>query len=216
MFNKITNAYEDSKNRLVHFIRDKLYVNLIVKVISIEFQQCLDAMYKLNEDRWLDKASGKLLDDIGEIVGEPRRFDFYGDNYFELDSKGFNDGQLFFSDDTRSVNGVSLEDEFYRMNIRARILINHRSGTKKDIEDLVYTLTKCSDIKVQDVYPASVEVNINTDIDDIKQSIIVKKIKEALPIGVSLKSLNVGATFFGTFYFNDLTDGVGFDDGILW
>lgn len=97
----------------------------------------------LLQKRSIDEATGAQLDIIGEIVGQPRElinadlFDFFG---FEgaLKAGSFGDlntpsvGAVFWDLNTPQGGNIVLDDETYRLFIKAKIIKNTTSTTPEE------------------------------------------------------------------------------------
>lgn len=115
------------------------YLQLLIKQ-----QQELEQVFKdLIQKRSIDEATGATLDIIGEIVGQPRElisadlFDYFG---FQgaLKADTFGDfgqptiGSKFYDFGTPLGGNVLLDDETYRLFIKAKILKNTTASTPEE------------------------------------------------------------------------------------
>lgn len=119
-------------------ILDK-YLDLI-----IHQQYAISQVFKdLLQKRSIDEATGAQLDIIGDIVGQPRElinadlFDFFGfDGALKAGSFGdINDssvGAIFWDLNTPQGGNVILDDETYRLFIKAKIIKNTTSATPEE------------------------------------------------------------------------------------
>lgn len=99
---------------------------------------------QLMQERSLDTAVGVNLDNIGEIVGQPRLlvnvdvFEFFGFKGVP-NAGGFGTipnpsvGAIFWSSANPRFGNIELSDELYRIFIRARIAKNATKATPEDI-----------------------------------------------------------------------------------
>lgn len=138
-------------------------INLInyIKTLLLE-ADILEAVFRsLLEDRWIDTAEGKVLDIIGEIVGQDRELidasliDYFGfDDYILANSFGT------LSDNTvggrfRSINEAVtgnryLTDAEYRKFIKARIFKNKTRSTPEDIISQIKFIFDITDFEFSD------------------------------------------------------------------
>lgn len=144
---KITPYLEEARSRVTEQFKEKpvfdRYLQLMVDG-SLEVQQVLkDLMQK----RSIDTAEGVQLDILGEIVGQPRTlinadllpfFGFMGhwqsDSYGSLDLEGV--GSVWWDGEASSTGNITLNDDLYRLLIRAKIAKNSTRATPEDIMEL--------------------------------------------------------------------------------
>lgn len=144
---KITPYLEQARSRVTEQLKEKpvfdRYLQLMVDG-SLEVQQVLkDLMQK----RSIDTAEGVQLDILGEIVGQPRTlinadlFSFFGfmghwqsDSYGSLDLEGV--GSVWWDGEASSAGNITLNDDLYRLLIRAKIAKNSTRATPEDIMEL--------------------------------------------------------------------------------
>lgn len=130
---KVTFAFEDSP------IFDK-YLQLLVRP-SVEIQEVLR---ELMQERSIDTAVGAQLDIIGNIVGQPRELmdtefiPFFGyEGAFEAQPYGDTTkpaiGGYYWDINTSLTGNVLLNDDQYRLFIKAKILKNVTRATPEDV-----------------------------------------------------------------------------------
>lgn len=133
---------ELAKTRVTSQFSDKPIFNKYVELLSHEFKELSSVLKDLLQLRDIDTAAGKQLDIIGRIVGQDRElistdlFDFFGFQG-EAGSKGFGDleelaqelGGYFYDLGTPVGSNVLLDDETYRIFIKAKILKNTTAST---------------------------------------------------------------------------------------
>lgn len=116
------------------------YMNLLIE----PFQEIQEVLCDVIDSRWLNTAEGKQLDVIGDIVGQPRVFidseifEYFGfDNHAQAQSFGtISDatvGGRFVSQDEPITGFRELNDDEYRLFIKARIVRNSTSSTPEEI-----------------------------------------------------------------------------------
>lgn len=137
MRSKVTMSFEDSP------VFDK-YLQLFASQVE-EIQQ----VYKqLMQDRSIDTAVGKQLDIIGDIVGQPREListefiPYFGyQGAFEVQSYGDLDdssvGGYYWDYNQPLAGNVLLNDEQYRLFIKAKILKNITRATPEDVINFI-------------------------------------------------------------------------------
>lgn len=132
-FDRITFAWEDSET-----------FKKFLELNSVHAQTLQEVFRQLYEERWIDTAVGKQLDIIGDIVGQPRElldadllefFGFVGDTQSESFGS-FGDptvGGLFYSLGQKTTGNILLDDDKYRLFIKAKIIKNTTRATPEDL-----------------------------------------------------------------------------------
>lgn len=117
----------------------KKYLDLLLGAI----QESMSVNQDLMQKRDIDSATGNQLDIIGEIVGQPRIlvnadlypfFGFMGDLVANSFGTYYNNqvGGYWYSYGGKIGGDVTLNDEQYRLIIKARIIKNNSRGTNED------------------------------------------------------------------------------------
>lgn len=125
------------------FRRSTNLINYIKTIIN-EHDSLENAIFKVLNDRWLENATGKNLDIIGELVGQSREFidaeifEYFGfaDNYQAQSFGSVNDNSLGgrFIEIGEPTTGLRyLNDDEFRTFIRARIAKNNTRSTPENI-----------------------------------------------------------------------------------
>lgn len=145
---EVKDFLEEARSRYTEQFKDKIifdkYVQLLLST-KIELQQTLkDLMQK----RSIETAEGVQLDIIGEIVGQPRElidaslisfFAFQG----VIGAEGFGDtsnptiGGNFYNFGDPTAGNVILNDEQYRLFIKAKIIRNSTAATPDQMIEFV-------------------------------------------------------------------------------
>lgn len=134
---------EEARDRITEAFKGKDIIDRYLQLL-IDQQQDLQQVFKdLLQKRSIDEATGATLDIIGEIVGQPRElisadlFNFFG---FQgaLKADTFGDfgqpqiGSKFYDFGTPFGGNVLLDDETYRLFIKAKILKNTTASTPEE------------------------------------------------------------------------------------
>lgn len=141
------------------FQRDPAFDLLVKSVIDYEIE-IQDQLYDYYDKVFnIDKSSGFLLDLIGKIVGQPRFLIAYDTSeYFGF--KGHPLALSFGTTEDPSVGGYwksasnaeqkfrKMDDETYRIVLKARIKSNNSKGTVNDFLEVVNILTKTTNARV--------------------------------------------------------------------
>jgi hypothetical protein len=71
-FEKKDNILSESLDRPTSKFKNKPNVSSFIKIKAETFQELEDSLYTVLTERWLDDAVGEQLNQLGQIVGEPR------------------------------------------------------------------------------------------------------------------------------------------------
>lgn len=134
---------EETRDRVTEAFKDKTVFDKYLQLL-IDQQDSVQQVFKdLIQKRSIDEATGATLDIIGEIVGQPRElisadlFNFFG---FQgaLKADTFGDfglpqiGSKFLDYGSPTGGNVLLDDETYRLFIKAKILKNRTASTPEE------------------------------------------------------------------------------------
>jgi len=134
---------EEARDRVTEQFKDKTVFDKYLQLL-IDQQDSIQQVFKdLIQKRSIDEATGATLDIIGEIVGQPRElisadlFNFFG---FQgaLKADTFGDfglpqiGSKFLDYGSPTGGNVLLDDETYRLFIKAKILKNRTASTPEE------------------------------------------------------------------------------------
>lgn len=130
----------EARERITDQFRDKDIIDRYLQLL-IDEQEEIQTMFKdLLQKRSIDEATGATLDIIGEIVGQPRELisvDLF--NWFSFvgvpvegsmgDLNDTSVGNRFWDLNTALAGNVLMDDETYRLFIKAKILKNTTNCT---------------------------------------------------------------------------------------
>ena len=134
---------EEARQRTGEQFKDKDVIDRYLQLL-LDQQESIQEVFKdLLQKRSIDEATGATLDIIGEIVGQPRElisadlFNFFG---FQgaLKADTFGDfglpqvGSKFLNYGSPIGGNVLLDDETYRLFIKAKILKNRTASTPEE------------------------------------------------------------------------------------
>lgn len=135
---------EQAKDRLTQQFSEKDIINRYLTLLIREQENLQQVMKDLLQKRSIDTATGAQLDIIGEIVGQSRElidasllqyfaFDGYPDAlpYGDLDDSSV--GGTYYSYGKSLAGNVLLDDEQYRLFIRAKIMKNTAIATPEEL-----------------------------------------------------------------------------------
>lgn len=134
---------QEARDRVTEQFKDKTVFDKYLQLL-IDQQASIQQVFKdLIQKRSIDEATGATLDVIGEIVGQPRElisadlFNFFG---FQgaLKADAFGDfglpqiGSKFLDYGSPTGGNVLLDDNTYRLFIKAKILKNRTASTPEE------------------------------------------------------------------------------------
>lgn len=133
----------ESEDLITTQFQDKDIFKRYLKLLKLGVQETLSVARDLMQKRDIDSATGAQLDIIGEIVGQPRTlintdlypfFGFEGDLVANSFGTYYNNqiGGYWYSYGGKIGGDVTLNDEQYRLIIKAKIIKNNAKGTNED------------------------------------------------------------------------------------
>lgn len=138
------NYLEEARGRVTEAFKDKPVFDAFLKFISDYSMDVQSVFRSLGLERWIDTAIGAQLDILGEIVGQDRvivggdLIEFFG--YLgALNAKSYGTlydptvGGYYRGKDQAIGADYVLNDEAYRIFIRAKIIKNTTRSTPEDI-----------------------------------------------------------------------------------
>lgn len=135
---------EDLKSRVTEQFKESIVFNKYLELLSNPMVELQLVLRDLMQKRSLDTATGKQLDILGEIVGQPRTLinadliSFFGfQNQWQADSYGsLNDpsvGSVWWDGKVSYTGNIVLNDDLYRILIKAKIAKNVTRATPEDV-----------------------------------------------------------------------------------
>jgi hypothetical protein len=198
-----------AKQRYTEQFKNKENFGKLVETWVGESLELQDVISDIDDIKYIDKASGKQLDNIGDIVGQPRLLidadliAFFGFQGISI-SKSFGDlndvsaGGRWKSLGEYSTGNILLSDNEYRLFIRAKIIRNTTVATTEDVIDSIKFLFQADKVHlIEGEYPASYRVAVGSVLtqqqknlikydyqDGVKRNLVVK------PAGVRIDSFS--------------------------
>lgn len=196
------NHEELALSRLATQYRESTNLKNYIRVLLKEAQELETVFCSLLNDRWLDTATNKTLDILGEIVGQSRVFidaeifDYFGfsPNPQAASFGDVNDAGVGgrFRDGLEPTTGFrQLTDEEYRTFIRARIT---RNNTKSTINDIVNQIAYIfnTDLVILNEFATNYSISIGKQLTLNEKAIL-------LQTNIIPKTAGVGASYVSTF-----------------
>lgn len=168
-------------------------MKMYIDVFSNESNQLKQVFYDLRSIRTIDLATGINLDNIGEIVCEPRTtstevdtgyFTFQGNIY----GSGFNEGKWWTIGANADVV-ESRDDNIYRKAIKAKIIRNNGYATSEEIIELAKQITNSTDIILENDFPAGIKIYYNGELTDYERQYAGEYIQASLGAGILLTDI---------------------------
>lgn len=137
------NFIEESEELITTQFQDKEIFKRYLRLLVIGIQETLAVSRDLMQKRDIDSATGAQLDIIGDIIGQPRvllNADLYPFFGFQDDLRANSFGTYYnkqiggywYSYGGKIGGDVTLNDEQYRLIIKAKIVKNNSKGTNED------------------------------------------------------------------------------------
>lgn len=138
---------EIARSRVTEQFKEEVVFDKYLQLLVDESLDIQNVMKQLYEQRSIDTAVGRQLDVIGDIVGQPRTlvnadlFSFFGfmghwqaDSYGSLNDVGV--GSVWWDGEASSTGNITLNDDLYRLLIKAKIAKNITRATPEDVMNL--------------------------------------------------------------------------------
>lgn len=213
---------ENMRNHLIAEFQwdkdDKPVLRAVIEALGEELNELQQVLYNLKTQRTKEKAVGKQLDGIGEIVGIGRTIDeaiaikFFG--FAGQPNVGTFEEARFREIDEENLTSYRMADTEYRMIIDQKIIKNVSKGTT---EDTIRSLRVAFDaplIVLEEPGNANMIVGIGRKLTDNEKMLVNAAGLIVRPSGVGLK-YKVDYDVNKYFGFIDQLYARGFDEGIF-
>lgn len=215
-----------AESRLATEYRESLNLINYIRSLLLEANTLEQVFQDLVNTRTIDTATGTTLDIIGAIVGQPRSFvvlalfsffgyrDLDGDfpvntgGYSSLDDPSAGSEYLSLEDDLTDV--VQLDDESYRLFIRARIARNFTKATPEEVIQYAKFVIDAPIVALEEGEDAEYSLYIGRVLTDNERAIIVSTDFIPKPIGVNVNYLDF--ELGNVFAFAGFPDAKGFGE----
>lgn len=215
----------DARERVTTQFKDKEVFDRFLQLLTSEPSSLQEVFQKLMQERSLDTAVGKQLDIIGEIVGQSRSLVIYGaDDYFGFDTDvgsfpfsseaAPTEGGTWLSDTLPVSGNIELDDDSYRLIIKARIAARTSSCTPQEIIDSLKFLVNSTSATLTETGNAHIVVGFGRYLSSLEKYLVKgtggAKGIVPVPAGVSLSYYEYDAD--DVFGFNEDPTAKGFSD----
>lgn len=203
------NYYEQAKDRVTYAFEDAPVLDKYLQLLTAPQLDLQNIFRDLLQQRSIDTAVGKQLDIIGRIVGQDRilieaelapYFGYIGallpEGYGDL-----NDGSLggFYWDINNPLSGnITLNDEQYRLFIKAKILKNITSATPEDVINFIQFVFEVEKVYISYDQGAHATILVSDDINLFERVLLTFFTQGKYKSYFVPKTLGVGYDF-GTF-----------------
>lgn len=215
----------DARDRVTTQFKDKEVFDRYLQLLLSEPIALQEVFRQLMQDRSIDTAVGKQLDIIGEIIGQGRSLVIYGAyEYFGFDTDAGSfpfsseaaptEGGTWLSDTLPVSGNIELDDDTYRLVIKARILARSSSCRPQDIIDSIKFLIASPSATMTETGNAHISLGFGRLLTSLEKYLIKGQAgaKGLIPTaaGVSLSYYEYDAD--DVFGFNEDPTAKGFSD----
>ncbi len=229
---QVVEYLEEARTRVTEQFKRKptfdKYLDLLISG-SLELQEALKTV---QQQRSIDTAVGKQLDNIGEIVGLPRGlvakefFVFFGNQNGPTDilkpathgSYGSvtdaSVGSPWFSLNAPLVSAREPTDEEYRLMIKAKIIKNRTMARPEDVIEAYKFLFGASQIIINDEVSGTVQIGIGKVLSTVERGLLFQltNVGSLLPKTIGVKYTYSEYTSGRVFAFDGFPSGQGWGD----
>lgn len=218
---------DEARSRYTAQFEDQPVFDKYVQLMLSEFQELQKQYKSLMQERSLDTAAGAQLDLLGAIVGQGRMlvnvdiFEFFGFDAVP-NSLGFGTlgdpsvGGIFYDANNPRFGNVKLNDDLYRLLIKAKIAKNVTRATPEDIMRFANFVFNTDGSTIQDEGGAAFRLLVGRQLSAIERSLLtyVDKTSEynsyllPKPVGVRVSFGNFDYNNF--FAFSEVPNAKGF------
>lgn len=139
---------QEMRDRVTFAFEDSPVFDKYLQLFNLEYEALQELFRQLMQERSIDTAQGKQLDIIGDIVGQPRElidsdllpyFGFEGAGVEQSYGDLYDDrvGGYYWDINTPLAGSVLLNDDQYRIFIKAKILKNVTRATPEDVINFI-------------------------------------------------------------------------------
>lgn len=145
---EVEDFLEEARDRVTEQFKDKDIFDRYLQILLYDSLELQEVFKQLMQERSIDTAIGAQLDIIGQIVGQPRDLintdllKYFAFNEY-IDAQSFGDlsnpavGGFYYSLNDPTSGNTLLNDEQYRLFIKAKILKNTTNVTPNQLLDFL-------------------------------------------------------------------------------
>lgn len=162
----------------------------LLKVIANRLNNLQDCVNYLCENINIDKAEGIWLDYIGWLVGVKRTDLTDTSAFFCTNAEDVNEEKYFWFANQNQSNNVSLQNEYYRSLIKAKIGYNTSRCTREDNIRNIKNMTFADHVIIDNVEPMVLDITLYGD-NILNMQNMREQIEKLLGDGVGIRNLEV-------------------------
>ncbi len=202
---------ETARERVTQQFKEKPNIEKLLASWLAGSSEIQDVLSDIDDIKYIDRASGVQLDNIGEIVGQPRIlidadliafFGFQGN----LASRSYGSltdaskGGRWKSLGESTTGNITLNDPEYRLFIRAKILRNKTIATTEDVIESIKFLFQADKVHlIEGENPASYRVAIGNLLSIQQKNLITYSYQDGVERNLLVKPAGVGFENFSEF-----------------
>jgi hypothetical protein len=200
-----------ARERYTQQFKEKSNIDRLVATWLSGSEEIQDVLSDVDDIKYIDKASGIQLDNIGEIVGQPRilidadLIAFFGYQGLSI-SRSYGDlndaskGGRWKALEESSTGNITLNDPEYRLFIRAKILRNKTVATTEDVIESIKFLFQAERVHLlEDTGPASYRVAIGKVLSQQEKNLIRYEYQDGVKRNLLVKPAGVGFDDFSEY-----------------
>lgn len=227
-FNKV-DYLDDLKSKSTFAYQDAVVFQKFLELMCLEPENIQEVLRQLMQERSIDTAVGKQLDIIGDIVGQPRELlnadflPYFGyQGAFDVEPYGdTNDpsvGGFYFDINSSLTGNVLLNDDQYRIFIKAKIIKNITRATPEDIIKFITFVFGVAKVQITiDEYANRALILVSDDMNKFEVALLKYFFEGRYKSYFVPKALGVGYEYGGIpalnfFSFLGVPDGSGYGD----
>ena len=224
---KEENYLQEMRDRRTFAFEQSVVFDKYLQLFAQGTADIQSVLKQLMQERSIDTAVGKQLDIIGDIVGQPRELvdsdfiPYFGfDGAFNAQSYGdINDSKVggYYWDYTQPLTGsVLLNDDQYRLFIKAKILKNITRATPEDVIQFITYVFDAKKVQITvDEGAEQALILVSDDLNQFEIALLKYFVEKPYKSYFVPKSLGVGYVFGTTptvdfFSYLGVPGGLGF------
>lgn len=184
MVYEVVDYKQEARERVTSQFENKVVFNRYLELMLSESMELQEVYKQLKENRWIDTASGEMLDVIGRIVGQERLVNEASlDKYFTFLGVPFGKGYSDLLDRTaggeyRDLNekeeGVSVEltDSEYRTFILTKIFKNNTNCTPNEFLEFFVFVLDAAEVRFEELGNAQVKATVIGSFTEFQESLL--------------------------------------------
>lgn len=197
-----------AKSRYTQQFTNKPNFNKLIQIYLSEFESLQENILKELTIVNIDESFGVQLDNIGAILGQPRKLvglETYGFFGFERDASALSfgsqvngEGGYFYSLKDTSSGVIKLKDNLYRNLLKVKAISNNTGVTPTDIIEATKILFEADDVIFKELGHAGFSLSLGnrvwsdthkTNFPGFDETVIAKRFLPK-PLGVSIQFVN--------------------------